>query len=66
MVEDLRGQELFTQNPQLLDQVEQKIEEVQSKLKGSREEIQQRAKELDLLQEVVQQKERQISKKKMK
>ena len=66
MVEDLRGQELFTLNPQLLDQVEQKIEEVQSKLKGSREEIQQRAKEVDLLQEVVEQKERQISNKKTK
>jgi chemotaxis regulatin CheY-phosphate phosphatase CheZ len=54
--EDIRQQDLFYMNPQLLNQVEKKIEEMQGKLKDVRAEIRVKDQELQFLELVVEEK----------
>ena len=57
MSEDLKAQDIFKLNPSLYDQVRQKIEDIQNKLKGVKEDVKAKDREIWFLEALISQKD---------
>lgn len=57
MSEDLRAKEIFKLNPSLYDQVQAKIEDIQNRLKGAKEDVKIKDREIWFLEALLNQKD---------